>query len=240
MKRSLISSIVLLLAFPLIVLANVDENTQTTTWEASTENAASLCASAENNNTSSELAKATSGYYLYCVKVSCDKGVNVHKVDNPLSKSLTCANGNTNPYIKVSSSGASGVELKAGASCSENGIYAYATEKVFYNCAKVNDEEESEYTGSNLSNTTTTKATTTTKKATETTTQKVTNNTNTTKSANETNTNNTNETNKDASEESIKSPETGIEDYILPLTFIGVIFITSLYIINRKNVFKKI
>lgn len=126
----------LILLMPLVVFADVDQSTQTTYWQVSENGSDSACFEEENKNNTSALANGTSGYYLQCVKVSCSNGKNVHMVDHPLSSALTCANGNTNPYNIISSSGGNGVELEQGKSCDENGLYLYATQSIRYDCSK--------------------------------------------------------------------------------------------------------
>ena len=136
--------LLLLLLIPFSVYAVVDEDTTTTTWEVSQDGASAMwCKGEESNNEIDSLANATSGYYLYCIEISCENGVNVHKIAEPISSRLKCANGNTNPSVIVSSSGAMDSMLKNGGSCSFNGTYAYATEKVFYDCSnKVDDSSD--------------------------------------------------------------------------------------------------
>ena len=140
MKKRII--LLLLMLIPFSVYAVVDEDTTTTTWEVSQDGASAMwCKGEESNNEYDSLANATSGYYLYCIEISCENGVNVHKIAEPISSRLKCANGNTNPSVIVSSSGAMDSMLKNGGSCSFNGTYAYATEKVFYDCS--NDVDKS-------------------------------------------------------------------------------------------------
>ena len=129
---------------PFSVFAIVDENTTTTVWEVMQDDASSMwCKAEEDLNEKSVLANASTGYYLYCINISCVNGVNVHSIENPISSKLRCANGSTNPEIIVSSSGAFSPELKEGNSCSSTGIYAYATEKVFYDCLKKSTNDAS-------------------------------------------------------------------------------------------------
>ena len=124
------------LLVPFSVFAVVDEDTTTTTWEFVQDNASAMwCKAEEANNELSSLTNATSGYYLYCIEVSCENGINVHKISEPISSRLKCANGNNNPSVIVSSSGAMDEQLRSGSSCSFNGAYVYATEKVFYDCS---------------------------------------------------------------------------------------------------------
>ena len=223
--KKLIKLTIILLLFPLLVFAEVDKDTQTTAWELeSTSNAASLCSAEESKNTAN-LSSATSGYYLYCIKISCSSSKVTHDADNPLTGKLTCANGNTNPYIIVSSSGAQDDELKVGATCSSTGTFAYATEKMWYNCAKVNDGTEEG--GTFISDNTPTPTSTTTTN---------TNQTPASPSENNTNTNSNGNTNNNVT----SSPATGVEDYILGLTIAAIVLISFLYFVNKKNVFKRI
>jgi len=201
MKKIVIVLIGIML-LPLIVNAAVDENTQITSWEVSTfSNASELCAAEEAKNISSELSNATSGYYLYCVKVACTNGVNVHTIDNPPSSKIKCANGNTNPYVEISNSGAEDTSLREGSACSQSGTYLYATEKMFYNCAKTSNgtSEGADFVSDD-----------------DKTADKADNNT------------------------TDKSPNTGVEDYIIGLTGAAVAIGISLYFINKKNMFKEI
>ena len=58
--------LILAMFIPLVVFANVDENTQTTQWEvATTPEASALCRSAETQNNTADLQNGTLGYYLY-------------------------------------------------------------------------------------------------------------------------------------------------------------------------------
>lgn len=227
--------IVLLVLLPIIVFAEVDENTLTTNWEVASEsNAFDLCMNEENKNNAGELSSATTGYYLYCVKINCNNSVNVHQIDHPLRSVLHCANGNPNPKTIISSSGASGEELKNGAACITSGIYAYATEKVYYNCSLTAAGEA--YTPATSAPTTTnvpttTVLTTTTKAPEETTTTSKSSTTSTV--INETTTAKTPTT-------TVKSPDTGVEDYFLTLGGVVALLIVGLYIIDKKNIFKKI
>lgn len=196
--------LILAMFIPLVVFANVDENTQTTQWEvATTPEASALCRSAETQNNTADLQNGTLGYYLYCIEISCTDNKNVHKIDNPLANVLKCSNGNTNPRVVIDSSGAQDEELKNGAACTSSGVYAYATEKMYYNCTLTSNEES--FTPS----TTQTPTTTLTPADDETTT-------------------------------TITSPQTGVEDYFLTLGIVTIVLMSALYIIDKKNVFKKI
>lgn len=63
--------------------------------------------------------------------------------------------------------------------------------------------------------------------------------TTTTKSSgNDNNNNNSNNTNTPNNNE--KSPNTGVEDYYLALSISAAVLIGGLFILNKKNVFKKI
>ena len=242
MKKVLLS--ILLLIVPIYVFANisagVDEDTQTTQWEIeTTTNAKNICMAEEDRNISSELSHATNGYYLYCIEISCVNSKNVHTIENPLSNVLSCANGNTDPKTTISSSGASGIELRSGATCSNTGIYAYATEKIYYDCSRTSGDVVFTPPTTTIAPTTTQKPTTTTAPTTTTTTRPVEPTTTieptttaelttlaTTVVIEETTT--------------ISSPKTGVEDYFLTLGITIVTLITGIYIIDKKNIFKKI
>ena len=187
-----------LLTLPLFVFASIDENTQTSKWEVEAiSNAKDLCMAEENKNVPSELSNGTSGYYLYCIEISCLNNLNVHTIEKPLKDVLKCANGNILPKTLISSSGLTDLELKVGASCSNNGIYAYAIEKVYYDCSK--NIDDTPYVPTTLTSTTLIEDVT-----------------------------------------MVKSPETGVEDYFLVLGITTTILMVGLYIIDKKNIFKKI
>lgn len=199
MKKVFTLLFILTLILPLSVQADVGESTMTSTWEISEENAKNKCYAEEDKNNNSLLSKASTGWYLYCIEISCTNSLNVHNIKNPLSNKLTCSNGNTNPNVVIDSGSASKNEqLKSGATCDKTGVYIYATEKLYYNCAKTSS-------GSTFV------------PETPVTTPPTSNNSG-----------------------GVTSPETGVEDYYLVLGSSILIISVVLYIINKKNVFKKI
>lgn len=242
--KKILALIIAVMIIPLMVFADVDENTQTTQWEVSTNpDAPTLCSNAESLNNTTALQNGTSGYYIYCIKISCTNGVNVHTIEHPLSGALTCSNGNQNPNAVISSSGAQGEELRSGASCSENGVYAYATEKMYYNCALTTTQVPitSRVTTTRSVTTTqrpvtTTGAVTTTQVPETTTTSPVVETTTTAPVGEDTT------TVAPVQEETttVKSPETGVEDYFLALGGTIAVLVAGLYVIDKKNIFKKI
>lgn len=107
-------------------------------------------------------------------------------------------------------SGAVPSDVKDGTTCNENGAYLYYTQRIYFNCTL--NEDNSEYKPVNNDD----------------------NNSSTDKDGNQTN-NPGNQTNNNE-----KSPNTGVEDYYLALGVGTVVLVTLLFVLNKKNVFKKI
>lgn len=196
----------LIISFPIMVYADVNQSTATKPWTNLADADAILaakteCYAEEDKNNSTELASASTGWYLYCAEVSCTNNANVIKIANPLSSKIKCTNGNTDPYANVVSGSISSPnpssELKSGAACAEDGVYAYATELVEYNCSEKSDKTAYTAPGSE-------------------------------------------QTPKEETKDAVTSPNTGVKDYYIALGSIVVLLSLVLYIINRKNLFKKI
>lgn len=244
MKKILIYIILLIAAVPVMVLAAVDANTQTEAWELETySNAAALCSAEESKNVAAELSAGTTGYYLYCIKIDCVNGVNQHSSANPLNEKLTCANGNTNPYVSITSSAANGIELREGATCTSTGTYAYATENVLYNCSRVNDGSANGaiYTSNTNNNTSTNNGSETTATDTPGSTNTPGGTSSNLPGGEDNNSNEaTSNNSSNSSNQTTESPDTGVEDYILPLAGAIILIGGLIYFINKKNIFKEI
>jgi hypothetical protein len=151
--------LILLLVGPLMVNAAVTESTPVTTWDISEANAKTNCYDAEAQNDSSTFTNATNGYYLYCIEISCTSSKIAYNIQNPFKTSMvSCSNGNTNLYYMPESGSVSKTgQYTEGSACTGSGVIKYATEKIYYNCAKNNDSSGSDYvpTSNNSTNTST-------------------------------------------------------------------------------------
>lgn len=160
----------------------------------------------------SNLKNVTKGEYIQGVGVTCNNGKNELTV---LNGSLVCQNGNSSPYMNKVGDGLT--SFVSGESCNDtsNTYYAYGTRVYEYDCSYTgtSENDKKEYNASSSSTTTTTTKVVSKDDDTETTTKA----TGTTE-------------NKD----------TGVEDYFVVLTGIGVSLICALYILDKNNVFKRI
>ncbi len=222
MKKKILLLISLLM--PVSVFAAVDGNTNSV-GSAIADNAEikNVCQNAEKENDG--YTNATNGYYLECIAVKCENGKNVHYIDNSFDNKVVCANGNKNPLKEISSSGADKlatsqvVTLAKDASCapdtnkldSATGAYAFATRIYSYNCA-YNPDGTAFVSSDNKDNTNTDNNTTTAVD------------------------NKKDDTTKDDN----KNPQTGVEDYYKVLIPAIIVISGVLYLVNKKNVFKKI
>lgn len=167
----------------------------------------------------SALKSATSGTLIEGVGVKCKDGKNELTV---LNDELTCANGNKSPYKKETGNGLK--DFASGSTCTDNTnkYYVFGTRTYEYDCAYTGDSEENKKEfvadSSNTTNTTT--------KPTE-------------KEPTKDDTNEDVETTTKATG-TTENKDTGVEDYFLVLTTIGVGVIVGLYILDKKNVFTRI
>lgn len=205
MKKIICLLFLLILSFPVVVNAAVDDDTPVALYTTRAE-----CETMLDQNDDTANAQASSGYYLTCLEVTCETNSVDHNDITPFASNVTCANGNPNPFLTITQSAITLREgLDPGDSCSTNDqdlnylADTWATILYQYNC--VQDSDGGTYTSPN--NTTNTTA-----------------NTGTT----------------DANGNEVKSPATGINTYYLALASIVIILSGTLYIVNKKNLFKKI
>lgn len=213
MKKILFGIMVLLL--PVLVNAEVTKDTKAIGTDIYTD-------STIENQVNSEIAKnssltnVTNGYYIEGLKVNCTNGKNqITYVNQKLTTSITCANGNNNPYNEVIANGATSFENSSSCTDSSNAPYAYATRVLAYDCAYILGEDKTskvEYTANNNSST----------------------NNNTSNN----NSGSSNPTTKPTG--TTNNSNTGIEDYFIVLGSISLAVVGCLYFVDKKNVFKGI
>lgn len=218
--RKIVLSLISLILLPLTVNAAVDGNTKTIgSAIADNANIKSLCQNAENEN--SGYTNATAGYYLECITIKCENSKNVHYIDNGFASKVKCENGNTNPKSTVVSSGADAsagqtLSLAKDASCApdsaklDSATGAYAFATRLYSYDCAYTADGSAYASGSKDDNNTTNPTTTTP---------------TTSSNGNGNSNN---------------PKTGVEDYYKILIPSIIVVSGALYLVNKKNNFKKI
>lgn len=213
MKKIITLIILSIILIPTIVSAEVGAGTPVGIFN----DEASCLAELELNDKEGN-QHATAGYYITCVEISCVNSKVQYTDKAPMLENIVCSNANKNPFIKNRQSGISGHEdLEEGKSClmeeDDDGnvfVTTYATVNSQYNCTKTS-------TGENYG------IPTTSSHITSTTSNNLTTSPTTAKQ-----------------EENIKSPATGINTYYLALTILAVFLSGGLYIINKKNLFKKI
>lgn len=198
----------LLLVMPLAVKAEVSSNTQAigaaADAKAQVEESLKLNGSIKN---------ATNGFYIEGLEITCTNGKRVYTVTNSaIESTLTCANGNTNPYYNNVADGTKGKSIENGSACTadENESTLYATRIYKFDCdylAGSTDDNKKPFS--------TTTTTTTTKSG-----------------------NKDGDTTKDTGTTDNKA--TGVEDYFIALGTIGIAVTALLYVVDKKNVFKKI
>lgn len=129
-----------------------------------------------------------------------------------LNGSLVCQNGNSAPYMNKVGDGLT--SFGSGESCNDtsNTYYAYGTRVYEYDCSYTgtSENDKREYNAGSSSTITTTKV--------------VSKDDDTTTKATGT----------------TENKDTGVEDYFVVLTGIGVSLICALYILDKNNVFKRI
>ncbi len=199
MKKMFILGVLMLM--PLVVSAKVTSDTKAIGASAGEKQNVE---DSINLNDYDEMKKATNGFYIEGLEISCVNGTRKLTIKNTtISNALVCANNNKNAYYDVISNGAN--NLKDGDSCNVDEGTLYATRIYKYDCdylAGSTDDNKKPFS----TTTTTTKATTGSNKDTGTT----------------------------------ENKETGVEDYFIVLGTIGIVVTVVLFIIDKKNVFKKI
>ncbi len=202
MKRNLL--LLILLVFPVFVSAEGNIVGSTILDNDQIKNQVTSLMTSE-----SSLSNVTKGEYVQGVGVTCKNGKNELTV---LNGTLSCQNGNSNPYMNKVGDGLSSFASDSSCSDTSNTYYAYGTRVYEYDCSftGTSPEDKKEYSVSNTA--TTTKVVnkdddvTTTTKATGTT----------------------------------ENKDTGASDYFVVLTVIGVSLVSVLYVLDKNNVFKRI
>lgn len=197
----------LLLVMPLAVRAEVSSSTKAI--GAAADAKAQVDESIKLNGS---IKNATNGFYIEGLEITCTNGKRVYTIMNsPIASTLTCANGNTNPYYNNVADGTKGKSIENGSACTadENESTLYATRIYNFDCdylAGSTDDNKKPYS-------TTTTATTNSE-------------------------NKDGDTSKDTG--TTDNKETGVEDYFIALGTIGIAVTALLYVVDKKNVFKKI
>lgn len=205
MKKKLLFILSLLLVMPTVVKAEITSTTQGigAHTDAKTQVEDQLKLNGSLNN-------ATNGYYAEGLEIKCSNSTWNYTIMNTSIDSLTCSNGNTNPYKDIVSDGTTGTDITNGGTCDGTESVLYATRIYNFDCNYVNGSTP----GSKVDYTSTTTTT-------------------------------NNDTNKDG-ETTTKdtgttdNKDTGVEDYFIALGTIGIVVTGLLYVIDKKNVFKKI
>lgn len=158
------------------------------------------------------LKNATNGFYIEGLEISCVNGTRSYTILNEaIASSLTCSNGNTKPYYDIKADGTSGKGIANGSSCTVN-----ENEGKLY-ATRIYKFDCDYLAGSTDDNKKPYSTTTTT----------------TTNSGNK-----DGDTTKDTG--TTDNKETGVEDYFIALGTIGIAVTALLYVVDKKNVFKKI
>lgn len=200
----------LILVMPLAVKAEVSSSTQAIGASADAKTQVE-----ESLKLNGSLKNATNGFYIEGLEISCVNGTRSYTILNDaIASSLTCSNGNTKPYYDIKADGTSGKGIANGSSCTvnENEGKLYATRIYKYDCDYVAGSTDD----NKIQFTTTTTSTTTTNSG----------------------SNKDGDTTKDTG--TTDNKDTGVEDYFIALGTIGVVVTALLYVIDKKNVFKKI
>lgn len=199
----------LLLVMPLAVRAEVTSTTQAIGAAADAKSQVE-----ESLKLNGSIKNTTNGYYIEGLEITCTNGKRVYTVmNNAIGSTLTCANGNTNPYYNNVADGTTGKSIENGSACTadENESTLYATRIYKYDCDYLAGSTEDNKKPFSTTTTTTT----------------------TTKSGNK-----DGDTTKDTG--TTDNKETGVEDYFIALGTIGIAVTALLYVVDKKNVFKKI
>ena len=199
----------LLLVMPLAVRAEVSSSTQAIGAAADAKPQVE-----ESLKLNESIKNATNGFYIEGLEITCTNGKRVYTIMNSaIASTLTCANGNTNPYYNNVVDGTIGKSIENGSACTadENESTLYATRIYKYDCDYLAESTEDNKKPFSTTTTTTT----------------------TTKSGNK-----DGDTTKDTG--TTDNKETGVEDYFIALGTIGIAVTALLYVVDKKNVFKKI
>lgn len=194
----------LLLIIPLAVRAEVSSSTQAIGAAADAKPQVE-----ESLKLNESIKNATNGFYIEGLEITCTNGKRVYTIMNSaIGSTLTCANGNTNPYYNNVADGTKGKSIENGSACTadENESKLYATRIYKFDCdylAGSTDDNKKPYS------------------------------TTTTNSGNK-----DGNTTKDTG--TTDNKETGVEDYFIALGTIGIAVTALLYVVDKKNVFKKI
>lgn len=197
----------LLLVMPLAVNAEVSSSTQAIGASADAKTQVE-----ESLKLNGSIKNATNGFYIEGLEITCTNGKRVYTITNsPIGSTLTCANGNTNPYYNNIADGTSGKSIENGSACTTDGNEQtlYATRIYKYDCDYLAGSTEDNKKPFSTTTTTTTKSG-----------------------------NKDGDTTKDTS--TTDNKETGVEDYFIALGTIGIAVTAILYVVDKKNVFKKI
>lgn len=213
MKKYLIILVGVFL-FPMIVNAAITENTQVIAGEyASDSTIATRCYEDESAN--GDLNAATSGLFLECVAIKCEDSKNVHYIKHPFKDEVTCANGNKDPYKDITDSGITPKSGGAGLLLSTGASCLESAPKDSSTGAYAFATRIYKYDCSKTSDNKEYKATAT-------------------------NTGTDTNPGSSAGDTSKTNPDTGIEDYYSVLIPTILIVSIGLYVLNKKNIFKKI
>lgn len=197
----------LLLVMPLAVKAEVSSNTQAIGAAADAKSQVE-----ESLKLNESIKNATNGFYIEGLEITCTNGKRVYTImNNAIASTLTCANGNTNPYYNNIVDGTSGKSIENGSACTTDGNEQtlYATRIYKYDCDYLAGSTEDNKKPFSTTTTTTTKSG-----------------------------NKDGDTTKDTG--TTDNKETGVEDYFIALGIIGIAVTALLYVVDKKNVFKKI
>lgn len=158
------------------------------------------------------LKNATNGFYIEGLEISCVNGTRSYTILNEaIASSLTCSNGNTKPYYDIKADGTSGKGIANGSSCTVNENEGKLYATRIY-------KYDCDYLAGSTDDIKKPYSTTTTT---------------TTNSGNK-----DGDTTKDTG--TTDNKETGVEDYFIALGTIGIAVTALLYVVDKKNVFKKI
>lgn len=197
----------LLLVMPLAVNAEVSSSTQAIGASADAKTQVE-----ESLKLNGSIKNATNGFYIEGLEITCTNGKRVYTImNNAIANTLTCANGNTNPYYDIKADGTSGKSIENGSACTTDGNEQtlYATRIYKYDCDYLAGSTEDNKKPFSTTTTTTTKSG-----------------------------NKDGDTTKDTG--TTDNKETGVEDYFIALGTIGIAVTALLYVVDKKNVFKKI
>ena len=122
----------LLLVMPLAVRAEVSSSTQAIGAAADAKPQVE-----ESLKLNESIKNATNGFYIEGLEITCTNGKRVYTIMNSaIGSTLTCANGNTNPYYNNVVDGTKGKSIENGSACTanENESTLYATRIYKFDC----------------------------------------------------------------------------------------------------------